>query len=57
MFHRRSLDEEIAYRQAKRPPLTEGKHFEHGPAKFVFVALISITLAAHLVALVLLKFT
>ncbi|MDX6741305.1 hypothetical protein [Actinocorallia sp. A-T 12471] len=56
MFHRRTLDEEIAFRQAKRPPLTEGKHFEHGPAKFVFVSLLTITVVAHLVALALLKF-
>ncbi|GAB2837442.1 hypothetical protein GCM10022221_41020 [Actinocorallia aurea] len=57
MFHRRSLDEEIAFRQAKRPPLAEGKYFEHGPAKFIFISLITITLVAHLVALVLLKFS
>ncbi|MCD0449556.1 hypothetical protein LO762_10180 [Actinocorallia sp. API 0066] len=57
MFHRRSLDEEIAHRQAKRGPLAEGRHFEHGPAKFIFVSLISVTMVAHVVALVLLKYT
>ena len=56
MFHRRSLDEEIAYRQAKRAPLEEGKYFEHGPAKFIFVSLITITVLTHIAALVMLKF-
>lgn len=29
MFHRKPIEERIAERQALRPSLTEGKHFEH----------------------------
>ncbi|MFB4282542.1 MULTISPECIES: hypothetical protein [unclassified Nonomuraea] len=51
MFHRKPLEERIAERQAKLPPLKEGKHFEHGPAKFVFVSLIVILVLVHFVGL------
>jgi hypothetical protein len=51
VFQRKSLEERIAERQAKLPPLKEGKHFEHGPAKFVFVALITIVVVVHFVGL------
>ncbi|GAA5049517.1 hypothetical protein HNP84_004257 [Thermocatellispora tengchongensis] len=51
MFHRKPLEQRIAERQAKLPPLKEGKHFEHGPAKFVFVALIAIVVFLHVVGL------
>ncbi|MEV0307363.1 hypothetical protein B0I32_103212 [Nonomuraea fuscirosea] len=47
MFHRKSIEERIAERQAKLPPLKEGKHFEHGPAKFVFVSLLVIVVLVH----------
>ncbi|GGT08983.1 MULTISPECIES: hypothetical protein [Nonomuraea] len=51
MFHRKPLEERIAERQAKLPPLKEGKHFEHGPAKFVFVTLLVVVVVTHLVGL------
>ncbi|MFG2075246.1 hypothetical protein SAMN05421874_14719 [Nonomuraea maritima] len=51
MFHRKPLEERIAERQAKLPPLKEGKHFEHGPAKFVFVTLLCAVAAMHLIGL------
>ncbi|MDA0636411.1 hypothetical protein ACQEUU_22055 [Nonomuraea sp. CA-218870] len=51
MFYRKSLEERIAERQAKLRPLKEGKHFEHGPAKFVFVALIVVVVLMHFVGL------
>ncbi|MEW9549042.1 hypothetical protein [Nonomuraea sp. NPDC050783] len=51
MFHRKPIEERIAERQAKLPPLKEGKHFEHGPAKFVFVALIVAVVLMHFVGL------
>jgi hypothetical protein len=51
---RRTLEERIADRQARRPPLKEGKHFEHGPAKFVFVFLVVVVVVIHLAGLVVL---
>ncbi|MFE3450316.1 hypothetical protein ACFXJ8_15420 [Nonomuraea sp. NPDC059194] len=51
MFYRKPLEERIAERQAKLPPLKEGKHFEHGPAKFVFVFLIALVVIMHFVGL------
>ncbi|GAA2211675.1 hypothetical protein GCM10009850_071350 [Nonomuraea monospora] len=51
MFHRKPLEERIAERQAKLPPLKEGKHFEHGPAKFVFVSLLVAVALMHVVGL------
>ncbi|MEQ4721918.1 hypothetical protein [Nonomuraea sp. B19D2] len=51
MFHRKPLEERIAERQAKLPPLKEGKHFEHGPAKFVFISLIVVVVLTHVVGL------
>ncbi|WP_219461564.1 hypothetical protein [Nonomuraea rhizosphaerae] len=51
MFHRKPLEERIAERQAQLRPLKEGKHFEHGPAKFVFVALIVVVVLTHTVGL------
>ncbi|AQZ62098.1 unnamed protein product [[Actinomadura] parvosata subsp. kistnae] len=51
MFHRKPLEERIAERQAKLPPLKEGKHFEHGPAKFVFVSLLVAVALMHFVGL------
>ncbi|GII30282.1 hypothetical protein [Planotetraspora mira] len=51
---RKSLEERIADRQALRPPLKEGKDFEHGPAKFVFIFLIVFVVVLHLVGLIVL---
>ncbi|MEV4300391.1 hypothetical protein [Microbispora rosea] len=42
MFHRKPLEERIAERVAKRPPLKEGKHFEHRPALIVFCVVIAL---------------
>ncbi|GAA3203822.1 hypothetical protein [Nonomuraea helvata] len=47
MFHRKPLEE----RQAELRPLKEGKHFEHGPAKFVFVSLLVVVVLTHVVGL------
>ncbi|GAA3447091.1 hypothetical protein [Planomonospora venezuelensis] len=51
MFHGKSIEERIAERQAQRPPLKEGKHFEHGPAKFVFVFIIVFVVIGHIAGL------
>jgi hypothetical protein len=51
---RKTLEERIADRQAQRRPLQEGKDFEHGPAKFVFIFLIVFVVGLHLVGLVIL---
>ncbi|WP_061300767.1 hypothetical protein [Herbidospora cretacea] len=42
MFARKPLEERIADRVAKRPPLKEGRHFEHRPAFIVFCIVISV---------------
>ncbi|MFC4119715.1 hypothetical protein [Nonomuraea zeae] len=49
MFYRKSVEERIADRMAQRKPLEEGKTFEHGPAKFVFVSLIVAVVLMHVV--------
>lgn len=51
MFYKKPIEERIADRMAKRKPLEEGKHFEHGPAKFVFVSLITAVVLMHFVGL------
>ncbi|MER6947713.1 hypothetical protein ABT294_27140 [Nonomuraea sp. NPDC000554] len=51
MFYRKPLEERIAERVAARKPLEEGKTFEHGPAKFVFVSLIVAVVVVHFVGL------
>ncbi|WP_106400409.1 hypothetical protein [Actinocorallia populi] len=56
-LHKLSFEEEIRARQRARGPLKEGKTFEHGPAKFVFIALLAIVVVTHLIALVALGFT
>ncbi|MCW2879277.1 MAG: hypothetical protein JWQ95_3377 [Sphaerisporangium sp.] len=56
LFGRKPIEERLAERRAKLPPLKEGEHFEHGPAKFVFVYLIVFLVVAHLVGLVVLMF-
>lgn len=54
MLHKKSIEERIAERQAGRPALKEGRHFEHGPAKFVFVFVIVFVVVGHLAGLLLL---
>ncbi|MEU7000117.1 hypothetical protein [Nonomuraea sp. NPDC046570] len=49
MFYKKPLEERIADRQAKLPPLKEGAHFEHAPAKFIFISLTVIIVLAHVV--------
>jgi hypothetical protein len=49
MFYRKPLEERIADRVAARKPLEEGKTFEHGPAKFVFVSLLVAVVLMHVV--------
>ncbi|GAA0404895.1 hypothetical protein Acor_23500 [Acrocarpospora corrugata] len=44
MFNRKPIEERIADRVAKRPPLKEGKHFEHKPALIVFLVVIGLVL-------------
>lgn len=52
MFHRKPLEERLAERQAAQMrSLQEGKHFEHGPARFVFITLIAILVIVHTVGL------
>jgi hypothetical protein len=51
MFYSKPIEERIADRMAKRRPLEEGKTFEHGPAKFVFVSLIVAVVLMHFVGL------
>ncbi|WP_239114876.1 hypothetical protein [Planotetraspora kaengkrachanensis] len=48
---RKPLEERIAERQARRPPLREGKDFEHGPAKFLFIFLIVFVVVLHFIGL------
>ncbi|MEO3788321.1 hypothetical protein ABGB12_33760 [Actinocorallia sp. B10E7] len=56
-LRRLSLDEEIRARQQARGPLEEGKTFEHGPAKFVFITLLVVVVVSHLIALLMLAYT
>ncbi|HUR07242.1 MAG TPA: hypothetical protein VM347_32180 [Nonomuraea sp.] len=51
MFYSKPLEERIADRVAQRKPLEEGKTFEHGPAKFVFISLIVAVVLMHVVGL------
>ncbi|WP_285704967.1 hypothetical protein [Microtetraspora sp. NBRC 16547] len=54
-LRRKSIEERIAERQAQRGALEgKGKHFEHGPAKFIFVFLIVFVVLGHLLGLILL---
>ncbi|MFJ2033119.1 hypothetical protein [Streptosporangium sp. NPDC087985] len=54
MFNRKPIEERIAEREAQRPVLSEGKHFEHGPAKFIFIFVIVFVVIGHLAGLLLL---
>ncbi|MEU4577673.1 hypothetical protein [Nonomuraea sp. NPDC023979] len=49
MFYKKPLEERIADRMAQRRPLEEGRTFEHGPAKFVFVSLLVAVVVMHVV--------
>ncbi|TMR09644.1 hypothetical protein ETD86_42795 [Nonomuraea turkmeniaca] len=51
MFYRKSVEERIADRMAKRKPLEEGKTFEHGPAKFVFVSFVVLVVLMHVIGI------
>lgn len=44
--------ERLAKRQAGRAPLKEGKVFEHGPAKFVFMFIIGFVIITHVAILI-----
>jgi hypothetical protein len=56
MSQKKSYDEKFAERMAKRQaklgPMKEGKVFEHGPAKFLFVFIIGFVIITHLAILV-----
>jgi hypothetical protein len=52
MARRMSFEERLAERQAKLGPLQEGRVFEHGPAKFLFVTLIVLVVVVHVGALI-----
>ncbi|MFF5210906.1 hypothetical protein [Streptosporangium sp. NPDC000396] len=54
MFHSKPIEERIAERQAQRPSLKEGKHFEHGPAKFIFIFVVVFVVVGHIAGLLLL---
>ncbi|GAB3151370.1 hypothetical protein [Microbispora hainanensis] len=49
MARRKSLEERIADRVAKRPPMKDSKHFEHGPAKWIFASVLALTVLIHFV--------
>ncbi|WP_449062922.1 hypothetical protein [Planomonospora algeriensis] len=51
MFHRKPIEERIAEREAGRKPLQEGAHFEHGPAKFLFIFIIVFVVVGHIAGL------
>lgn len=51
MFYKKPIEERIADRMAQRKPLEEGKTFEHGPAKFVFVSLLVAVVVMHVVGI------
>jgi hypothetical protein len=51
LFGRKPIEERLAERRAQLPPLREGEHFEHGPAKFIFISLIVVLVVAHFVGL------
>ncbi|WP_067170165.1 hypothetical protein [Microtetraspora niveoalba] len=55
MFRRKPLEERIAERVAQRPPLKEGKHFEHRPALIVFCVVVTIALVKIIGAFFLMK--
>ena len=52
MAKRKTFEERIAERQARLAPLEEGAVFEHGPAKFIFIGLLTLIAVAHLGVLI-----
>jgi hypothetical protein len=52
MSRRKTFEERIAERDARRGPLKEGAVFEHGPAKFIFITLLVLVVIGHVIALV-----
>jgi hypothetical protein len=52
MARRMTFEERLAARQAELGPLKEGKVFEHGPAKFLFITLIVLVVVVHVGALI-----
>ena len=52
MARRMSFEERLAERQAKLGPLKEGRVFEHGPAKFLFITMIVMVVVVHVGALI-----
>ncbi|MFC5747419.1 hypothetical protein [Actinomadura rugatobispora] len=55
MFRRPPLEERIARRQAELPPGRDrGGQFGHPTAKYLFITLVAVTVAAHVVGGVLL---
>ncbi|WP_214105454.1 hypothetical protein [Acrocarpospora catenulata] len=55
MLRRKPIEERIAERVAKRPPLKEGKHFEHKPALIVFVVVVGLVLVKFVGAFLLMR--
>jgi hypothetical protein len=55
MFRRKPIEERIAERVAKRPPLKEGKHFEHRPALIVFCVVVALVAVKIVGAFVLMR--
>lgn len=55
MAKRPTQEERILARQRERGPLKEGKHFEHGPAKIIFIGLITVVVLTHIAALIMIK--
>jgi hypothetical protein len=49
---RKTIEERIAERQAALGSLEEGAVFEHGPAKFLFIATLSVVVVGHMAALI-----
>jgi hypothetical protein len=56
MFQRKPIEERIADRVAKRPPLKEGKHFEHRPALIVFCVILGVAAVKILGVFLLMKY-
>lgn len=56
MVKRKPLEDRIADRVSARPPLKEGKHFEHRPALIVFCVVIGLVVVKVVGAFVLMKF-
>ncbi|MDN3354651.1 hypothetical protein [Actinomadura sp. DC4] len=52
MSRRMSFEERLAARQAQLGPLEEGRVFEHGPARFLFITLIVLIVVVHVGALI-----